>query len=228
VKPRAAFYAFEPGGWRDYVTLLHLPYTAWHLSYVAIGAGLAPRLHLDRLGASLAAFALALGIGAHALDELQGRPLRTRIPTPVLWALALVSIGGAVAIGVVASAAWTPWLLPFVAVGGFLVFAYNLELVGGRLHSGLWFGLAWGAFPLLATYVVVAERIAAEAVIAAAFAVLTSLAQRTLSTQVRAIRRGGAHDAEAAAEAVAVPEAALRALAAAMVAIGAALVVLRW
>ena len=37
---RPAFYALAPGGWRDYVTLLHLPYTAWHLSYVAIGAAL--------------------------------------------------------------------------------------------------------------------------------------------------------------------------------------------
>ena len=39
---RPAFYALQPGGWRDYVTLLHPPYTAWHLSYVAIGAATAP------------------------------------------------------------------------------------------------------------------------------------------------------------------------------------------
>ncbi len=39
---RRAFYALEPGGARDYVTLLHLPYTAWHLSYVVLGACLVP------------------------------------------------------------------------------------------------------------------------------------------------------------------------------------------
>jgi hypothetical protein len=72
---RPAFYALAPGGWRDYLTLLHPPYTAWHLSYVAIGATLAPHFHADRLGAAAAAFFLGLGVGAHALDEWQGRPL---------------------------------------------------------------------------------------------------------------------------------------------------------
>jgi len=73
-EPRPAFYALSPGGWRDYVTLLHPPYTLWHLSYVAIGAGLAPHLEARRLLVALAAFFLAVGIGAHALDELKGLP----------------------------------------------------------------------------------------------------------------------------------------------------------
>ena len=76
--PRPAFYALAPGGWRDYATLLHPPYTAWHLSYVAIGAALAADFRLSRLLPTLAAFFLAVGIGAHALDELHGRPARHR------------------------------------------------------------------------------------------------------------------------------------------------------
>ena len=85
---RPAFYALAPGGWRDYVTLLHLPYTTWHLSYVVIGACLAPHVPAGRLALTVAAFFLGLGVGAHALDELNGRPLQTRIPTGVLVALA--------------------------------------------------------------------------------------------------------------------------------------------
>jgi hypothetical protein len=222
---RPAFYALDRGGWRDYVTLLHVPYTAWHLSYVAIGAALAPELEPKRLLAALAAFFLALGIGAHALDELRGRPLGTEIPTAVLWALAVVPIGAAVAIGVASALAWTVWLLPFVAAGAFLVFAYNLELFGGAFHTDLWFALAWGAFPLLASYVVVAEELRVEALLAAGFALATSLAQRTLSTQVRAVRRGRSDDPVHTIEA---PERALRTMSAAMVALAAALVVLRW
>lgn len=222
---RPAFYALASGGWRDYVTLLHLPYTAWHLSYVAIGAALAPELHTDRLLAALAAFFLALGVGAHALDELQGRPLATRIPTAVLWTLALGSIGGSVAIGIGAALAWTLWLLPFVAVGAFLVFAYNLELFGGVFHTDLWFALAWGAFPLLTGYFVVAEELTAEALLAAAFAVATSLAQRGLSTPVRAVRRGRSDDPPST---IVGPERALRALTVAMVALAFALLALRW
>jgi len=221
---RPAFYALEAGGWRDYVTLLHPPYTAWHLSYVAIGAALAPELHTNRLLAALAAFSLALGIGAHALDELRGRPLRTRIPTGVLWALALGSIAGAVGIGVISALSWTPWLLVFVAAGSFLVFAYNLELFGGAFHTDLWFALAWGAFPLLTGYFVVAEKQSPEALLAAIFAVATSLAQRTLSTQVRGVRRGRI----TASVDIAPAENALRALTLAIVALAAALLTLRW
>ena len=222
---RPAFYALAPGAWRDYVTLLHPPYTAWHLSYVAIGAALAPELRTDRLLATLASFFLALGIGAHALDELRGRPLRTQIPTGVLWALALASIAGAVAIGVAAALAWSLWLLAFVAAGTFLVFAYNLELFGGRFHTDLWFALAWGAFPLLTGYFAVAERLALEALLAGGFAVATSLAQRILSTQVRGVRRGRIDEPVSA---VAVPEKALRALTFGVVALAAALLALRW
>jgi len=92
---RPAFYALRSGGWRDYVTLLHPPYTLWHLSYVAIGAGLVPHMKWGLLGWTTLAFFLAMGIGAHALDEMQGRPLRTRIPDRILVALAVVSIAGA-------------------------------------------------------------------------------------------------------------------------------------
>ena len=86
---RPAFYALRRGGWRDYVTLLHPPYTLWHLSYVAVGAALAPRFHLDRMLWAIAAFFLAMGVAAHALDELQGRPLRTQIPGRALVAIAV-------------------------------------------------------------------------------------------------------------------------------------------
>jgi hypothetical protein len=232
---RPAFYALEPGGWRDYVTLLHLPYTAWHLSYVAIGCALAPVLHVDRLLAALAAFFLALGVAAHALDELRGRPLGTTIPRGVLIALAVVALAGAVAIGIAAALAWTPWLLAFAAAGAFLVPAYNLELFGGRFHSDLWFGLAWGAFPALTGYFVTAERLDVVALLAAAGALWLSLAQRRLSTQVRTIRRDvqrvdgvivrrdGSQETLDAVTLLRTPELALRALTLATVALAAAL-----
>ncbi len=236
---RPAFYALAPGGWRDYVTLLHPPYTLWHLSYVAIGAALAPEWRPARLGLTLAAFFLALGIGAHALDELNGRPLATRISDGTLIALAAASIAGAVAIGIGAALAFTLWLLPFVAFGGFIVCAYNLELLGGRLHSDAWFALAWGAFPLLTAYFAAAERLRAEAVLAAAFAAALSLAQRRLSTQVRKVRRrvavvsgtielrSGEREPITEETLLLAPEAALRALTLAAISLAVALVVLR-
>jgi hypothetical protein len=236
---RPAFYALAPGGWRDYVTLLHPPYTLWHLSYVVIGAALAPHFDAGLLGWTLVAFLLALGVGAHALDELNGRPLETRIPRNVLVTLAVASIAAAAAIGVAVAARRDWWLLVFVAVGSFLVAAYNLEWFGGAFHSDAWFALAWGAFPLLTAYFVSARTLGWAALVAALFASLLSLAQRTLSTQVRDLRRRTAEvtgrivrlDDTAttltATTLTAVPERALRILCAAVIALAAALVLVR-
>jgi hypothetical protein len=222
---RPAFYALAPGGWRDYVTLLHPPYTLWHLSYVAIGGALAPRMDWPVLGLTMLAFALALGIGAHALDELESRPLRTRIPNATLVVMAATSIVAAAGIGIAVAASRDLWLLAFVGAGSFLVVAYNLELFGGRFHSDLWFAVSWGAFPVLTGAFAVAERLRADALLAAAAAVFLSLAQRALSTPVRAVRRGGAVGPDTTARLVAPAERALRFLTAATVAVATALLV---
>ncbi len=236
---RPAFYALPRGGWRDYVTLLHLPYTAWHLSYVVVGGCLAATVSWSRLGLTVLAFFLAMGIGAHALDELAGRPLGTTIPASVLVVLAVASVAAACAIGIAVALSFSLWILPLVAIGAFLVPAYNLELFGARFHSDLWFSLAWGAFPVLTGYVACAGTLRSAAVIAAAWATVLSLAQRRLSTPVRRIRRGvvavsgelesdeGGREAVTRETLVAAPEAALRLLAAATVLIAAALVALR-
>jgi hypothetical protein len=186
---RPAFYALAPGGWRDLITLLHPPYTAWHLSYVAIGASVAPHIYGWRLGASLAGFFLAVGISAHALDELNGRPLGTHLSDVALIALAAIGLIGALALGVIGAVTVSPTLAAFMAVGAFLVVAYNLELFGGRFHNGLWFAVAWGAFPALTGYWVQAVTLRPAAVLAAAACLLLSLAQRSLSTPVRQLRR---------------------------------------
>jgi hypothetical protein len=186
---RPAFYAARPGGWRDWWTLLHPPYTAWHLSYVVIGATLAPRTDGARLVATLVAFFFAVGIAAHALDELHGRPLRTAIPTAWLVGLGAGGLLIACAMGVVGVATVGPGLLAFIAIGPLLVLGYNLELFGGWIHTDLGFAAAWGAFPVLVGYFVQAERLDLTAAFAAAAALGFSLAQRSLSTPARALRR---------------------------------------
>ena len=186
---RPAFYALQRGGWRDYVTLLHLPYTAWHLAYVVVGGCLVEDVPWGRLGLTVVAFFLAMGIGAHALDELAGRPLQTSIPSRVLVALAVASVAAACAIGIAVALSFTLWIVPLVAVGTFLVPAYTLELFGGRFHSDLWFGLAWGAFPVVTAYVACAGTLRVAAVVAAVWATALSLAQRRLSSPVRRVRR---------------------------------------
>jgi hypothetical protein len=185
---RPAFYAVGrgTGGLGDWVTLLHPPYTLWHLSYVVMGAAVMPPLVVWRLVGTLIAFFLAVGIGAHALDELKGRPLGTGIGTTVLAVTAGVSIACAVVMGLVEGGLR---LLPFVVVGCLLVFSYNLELFGGLMHSDVWFGLAWGSFPALVGAYAQHWTLSLSAVAVAAAAFFLSMGQRALSTPARTLRR---------------------------------------
>lgn len=185
-----AYYASSGRGWRrDVWAVFHPPYTAWHLSYVLIGAGLAPAIRLTNLAATLLAFFLAVGISAHSLDELRGRPLRTRLPDRVLWAGAIAGLAGAIALGLAGVAVIGIGLLPFIAAGVLFVFAYNLELLGGRLHGDFWFALSWGAFPVVTAYFAQTGRISVAALVVAAAAYALSFGQRALSTPARLMRR---------------------------------------
>lgn len=188
-EPAPAFYAIRGGGWRDWWTVLHPPYTVWHLSYVAIGIAAAPVVRLDRLAATLLAFFFAVGIGAHALDELNGRPLRTMIPGPALHLAAATSLAAAVAIGVVGLGRVGLSLLPFIAFGVFITLAYNLEIWNGLFHNDFWFAFAWGAFPAFTGFWASAAMFRVSGVLAAAACFALSVAQRALSTPVRALRR---------------------------------------
>jgi hypothetical protein len=238
---RPAFYALAPGGWRDWWTVLHPPYTVWHLSYVVFGAVIAPTLDLYRLGMTLLGFFLGVGLAAHALDELRGRPLGTAIPDRVLQGVAIVSLLGAAAVGVVGVVQVSAWLAVFIAAGVFLVVAYNLELFGGAFHSDLWFAIAWGGFPAITGAFAQDGRLSVAAVLVAAACVALSAAQRTLSTPVRRLRRrvagvdgtitlrDGAVERIDADAIGAAPEAALELLSLAMPLLAVALVIAsRW
>ena len=185
------------------------------------------------------AFFLAMGLAAHALDELHGRPLRTRIPTACWWAIAVVGLAGAVALGVDGAVEVSPWIWAFIAAGGFLVVAYNLELFGGLFHTDLGFALAWGAFPALTACFAQTATIRAEAVCRGGACAALSAAQRALSTPVRRLRRHvatvtgevvtdeGAREPIDAASLRAAPEGALRWLSVAVPLFAAALLVAR-
>jgi hypothetical protein len=234
---RAAFYALRPGGLRDYWTLLHPPYTLWHLSYVLLGAALAPMPDPRIVAGALLAFFLAVGIAAHSFDELHGRPLGTRIPSSVLVALGPLGLIGAVALGIVAASMLGPWFLVLVAIGAALVISYGLEVP--IVHSDVGFALAWGGFPVIASAAASGAPVLATAA-AAIGASLLSLAQRRLSTPVRRIRRkaeevsgavryrDGTVEQIDAARLIGAPESALRLIWLAIAAISIGTLLARW
>ncbi|MPZ23208.1 MAG: hypothetical protein GEU28_06635 [Dehalococcoidia bacterium] len=186
---RPAFYALGPGAWQELVSLIHPPYTVLHLSFAVIGAALAPEVRLDRLAAVLVSFFLAVGVAAHFLDELHGRPMRTGISSTVLAAGATTALLAACAIGIAGVLVVSPLLLVFIAAGAFAVLAYNLELFGGAFHGDIQFGLMWGAFPFFTAYWVMDESFGAAALPGTAACFALAMVQRSLSNPVREVRR---------------------------------------
>jgi hypothetical protein len=186
---------------------------------------------------ALLAFFLGVGVASHSFDELQGRPLGTRIPSPVLVALGMLGLVGAIALGIVAAALLGPWFLVLVAVGAALVISYGLEIP--IVHSDVGFALAWGGFPVVATAVANGAPLLATAA-AAVGASLLSLAQRRLSTPVRRVRRravevsgsvryrDGTVEPIDAARLITAPESALRLLWIAIAAISIGTLLARW
>jgi hypothetical protein len=191
-----AYYARTGGRAADAWTLLHPPYTVWHLSYAVLGAALAPRVSWTPLLLTVLAFFLAVGVAAHALDERAGHPLGTRFGDRGLVVAAATALLGAVVLGAYGAFWWdgTNWpLAAAVPVGVALVVGYNLELAGGRLHNDLTFALGWGGFPLVVGYLAQDPGFGDArglAVVAATGAVVAlTYAQRRLSTPARDLRR---------------------------------------
>jgi hypothetical protein len=185
---RRSYYARTGSVGRDLLALLHLPYTMWHLSYVAIGAGLAEALDVLRLAGTLTAFAFGLGVAAHAFDEVKSRPLGTTLPDAALWALGIGGLAASAAVAAIGAAVMSAWVLAWAAGGMVLAAGYGLEW-SRLLHSTAGFALAWGAFPVLVGYWAQAESISVSAVAAAGAAAFFALAQRRLSTPARFVRR---------------------------------------
>jgi hypothetical protein len=189
---------------------------------------------------TLVAFFAAVGIAAHALDELHGRPLRTGISGPALITAAVVGLLVGIGLGTVVAMDVGWGLVPFLVIGPVLVVGYDLELFGGRIHTALGFALAWGAFPLLSGYVAQTGTVSVAAIVAALGAAGLSAAQRSLSTPARLLRRhvravDGSlvlHDGTVlrldAARLLAPLEATLRALSWSIVALATALTLSRW
>jgi hypothetical protein len=200
VDPAApAFYARQGNALSDWWTLLHPPYTVWHLSYVILGAAIAPTRDWTALGFSVLAFFLAVALAAHALDELHGRPLKTGIGSSTLWVVATLGLAGAVTLGVFGAFFWDGhnWALATaMPIGVTLVVGYNLELFDGAFHSDHAFAWGWGGYPVVIGYLAQSPPeslvLLAAATAATLAAVGTSYAQRSLSSPARWLRRRSA------------------------------------
>jgi hypothetical protein len=186
---------------------------------------LAPAIYWDRVGAIVLIYFLALGIGAHALDAVgsrEAKPWGQVFTRTQLWALAVLSLAAAYAIGIWYMVRYTPLLWLIAIPEGFFVLAYNLEWFGGRFHRDSWFALSWGALPVLAGYVLQTNAISASALLVALAMALLSLVEIKASRPYKEYKRSNADAAQAARL-----EAILKSLSAGVIALAAGLLAWR-
>lgn len=192
-----AWYFVTPSSkLRDLVNLLHLPYTAMLLSFVVIGAVAAPETFPDRLLATLLAYLLGLGIGAHALDQLDsaGSHYVQHLTRRELAATGAGGLLAACGIGLYYAIALSPYLALLVVLGAFFAVSYPLPtyVAAGSFHNNLIFSLAWGYLPSLTSYYVNTLSITPVAVLVGLPMAVAAWAEISLSRSVRAARKQGA------------------------------------
>ncbi len=160
------------------------------LAYVTLGAALAPDLRSGRLLGLLAAYLLGLGGGAHFLDEARGHPWGTGFSTRALYAMALLTLAPAMAVGLYFARTVAPSFLLFVLLGTFFALAYNLEWFGGAFHTDFWFAVSWAALPFLTSYYLQALDLPLWAFAFSAALAGTAGVQIALSRWIKGYRRG--------------------------------------
>jgi hypothetical protein len=177
------------------VGLSFYPYSLMNASYVLIGSLLASPVHYDRMVAMAVVYLLAVGVAAHALDAMgPNKPWGDLLSRRQLGWLAVAGLVPSLAIGVYFALTAAPLLIPLGLCELFFLLAYNLELLGGRLHTDFWFSLSWGFLPVLAGYIVQTDSLSLTSLAGGLFGFFTAFTEISASRPYKSLKRqpGGA------------------------------------
>jgi hypothetical protein len=193
--------SFGPPKFRAFVGMMFLPYTGMCVSFAVIGSIAASDVHWDRIGAIALIYALALGIGAHAADNIgsqKDKPWGRYFTRKQMIALMISSLAAAYAIGIYYIVLHVPLLAIVAILEGFFLFAYNFEIWGGRFHNDFWFAVSWGALPVMAGYLIQTSDIGILPFAVAGAATLASFAEIRMSRPYKQLKKSAADPAVAA------------------------------
>ncbi|MGE5781870.1 MAG: hypothetical protein ACM31J_03330 [Nitrososphaerales archaeon] len=183
---------FGPVKFRAFIGLLFLPYTGMCISFTIIGSMLSPTIYWDRVVAIFTIYFLALGISAHAADNLGSKKIKpwgNYFSKLELKIMVIVGLSIAYIIGIYYVITWVNLLLFIGIIEGFFLFAYNFELFRGIFHNNFWFALSWGSLPLLAGYIMQTNTISELPLILALFTFLVSFLEIRYSREYKEIKR---------------------------------------
>lgn len=157
---------------RKSIGVLYLPYTAIVTCFAILGAITEP-MDIERIIAISVIYFLSLGISAHLLDAIGGKTKPWGdLPKLKLCAIALFVLGIAFTIGFYYVFLDSPLLFPIGIIEGFFLFAYNLELFGGKFHNKKSTVFSWGVLPVFAGSAIQTNSITIEALIISGIAAI--------------------------------------------------------
>jgi hypothetical protein len=183
---------FGPARFRVFVGLLFLPYTGMCVSFAIIGSMLAGEIALDRVGAIVLIYTLALGISAHVADSLGSKKIKpwgNYFTKAQLLTIMIATLTAAYAIGLHYIVFFVPLLAVIALLEGFFLFTYNYELWAGLFHNDFWFAVSWGSLPLLAGYIIQTNSISLLALSVAGLAGLASYVEIRMSRPYKNLKQ---------------------------------------
>jgi hypothetical protein len=146
----------------------------------------------DRVLSIFIIYFLALGVSAHAADNLGSKKIKPWGNFFTTFELKLMVIGGlsvSYALGIYYIVTFVPLLLIIAIIEGFFLFAYNYELFNGFFHNNFWFAISWGSLPLLAGFVIQTNSISILSLIASIGAFLVAYIEIRISRKYKELKR---------------------------------------
>ena len=155
---------FGSRNFRRTIGILFLPYTSIVICFAALGS-LSGQFEIERLAAICIIYFLALGVSAHLLDAIGGKTKPWGdLPKKKLWLISMIVLGIAFSIGMYYVFLDSPLLFAIGIVEVFFLFAYNLELFGGKFHNNASTIFSWAILPVFAGSAIQTNSITIEAI----------------------------------------------------------------
>ena len=180
---------FGSRNFRISIGILFLPYTCIVTSF-AVWGSLSGSFEIERLVAICLIYFLSLGVSAHFLDAVGGKTKPWgNLPKRKLWIISMISLGIAFSIGLYYAFLDSPLLFPIGIIEGFFLFAYNLELFGGKFHNNISTIISWGILPVFAGSAIQTNSITVEAIMLAAVSALITYGLIITSRRYKELKR---------------------------------------
>ena len=180
---------FGSRNFRISVGILFLPYTSIVTCFAAWGS-LSGSFELERLVAICVVYFLSVGVAAHCLDAVGGKTKPWgNLPKRKLWIISMLALGVAFTLGLYYAFLDSPLLIPIGIAEGFFLFAYNLELFGGKFHNNISTVISWGILPVFAGSAIQTNSISSETLALSAISALVTYVLIINSRKYKELKR---------------------------------------